>query len=122
MPENMPIIEQKPGFPASSSPIAIPAAPAVAERVECLCVAYLRERLGVPIHGDADTLTPNTPLPDITIGTVVLFDYGNIQHAAVIISMHRDELTVAEANFKKCEEGIRTVKYSDPSIRGFFRP
>ena len=69
----------------------IPETPSISSKkadfpqVECFCVKWLRERMGVPIKGNADQLIPNTPLGDITIGTVILFDYGNISHAALII-------------------------------------
>jgi hypothetical protein len=90
--------------------------------LECQCVRFLRERLGVNIRGDAHTIAPNTPLGDIGIGTVILFDYGDISHAALIIGLNRDIATIHEANWRHCTETVREVSIYDPSVRGFFRP
>ncbi len=111
-------------IPAATTPEIAPEQPkkALSSDLECFCVKWLREKMGVPIKGDADTLIPNTPLGDITIGTVVLFDYGNISHAAIIIGLHRDEMTVHESNWRHCRETVRTLKLTDPSVMGFYKP
>lgn len=121
-PTGMPLERLKLPQDERNPQIAIPAEPVVAEKVECLCVAYLRERLGVPIKGDANTLIPNIPLGDIVIGSVVLFQYENVSHAAMIIGLDRDEMTVQEANWRHCKETIRTLKTTDKSVKGFYRP
>lgn len=90
--------------------------------LECECVRWLRERHNVPIRGDADTLVPNTPLGDITIGTIVLLQYGDVSHAAMIVSTWRDELRLLEANFIPCTASERTIKNNDPHIKGFWKP
>lgn len=113
-------------MPETPDPIEIPAEPRVREaptdRVECRCVSYLRIKLGVPISGDAKDIVPNTELADITIGTVILFNYDGVFHAAVIISLHRDEAVILESNYRHCEETRRTIKLSDPAIRGYYQP
>jgi hypothetical protein len=78
--------------------------------------------MGVAIKGDADTITPNTPVADIGIGTVILFDYGDISHAALIIGLNRDIATIHEANWRHCKETIREVSIYAPEVKGFYKP
>jgi len=87
----------------------------VVKRIECYCVTYLRERLGVNIRGDADSIRPNVDHP-ISEG-VVLFNYG---HAAKIKYVMGDRLLIQESNFKKCTPTERVVMLDDPAIRGFY--
>ena len=96
--------------------------PVVASSVKCRCVQWLREAQRINIKGDADTIKPNTTLEDIYPGVVILFRYDGISHAALITSLHRDEATIIEANFRPCQVGKRTVKLTDPAIVGFFTP
>lgn len=96
--------------------------PVGASSVKCRCVQWLRETQGINIKGDADTIKPNTALEDIYPGVVILFRYDGISHAALITSLHRDEATIIEANYRPCQVGTRTVKITDPSIMGFYIP
>lgn len=105
----------------TSTPSASPT-PQNAPKIECYCVKALRLKLGINIHGDAEDIIPNTPLGDIGIGTVILFDYGSVHHAAVIIGLNRDIATLHEFNYRECEETIREVSIYDTSVKGFWKP
>ena len=87
----------------------------VVEKVECYCVTYLRERLGVNIRGDASTIIPNTDKP--IIGGVVLFKYD---HASRIKLILLDRLIVEESNYEKCTPTERVIMKEDKDIRGYY--
>lgn len=88
----------------------------------CSCVLFLRERLGVDIHGDAGTIIPNIPLAEASVGDVILLDYDGTGHAALITKVTGKGFIVHEANYKHCQEGNREVDVTRESIRGFYRP
>lgn len=106
---------------------------ASAAPVQCECVRYLREIMGVQIKGDAWTIKPNIPSVELKEGDVLLFDYGgkDKDHAGVILSFilkHigggvyiRKSIVIAETNYHKCEEGTRVVDWDDPAIKGGYR-
>lgn len=108
----------------------IPVDYAAAASVNCSCVLFLREVLGVDIHGNADTINANEPINQIEPGDVLLFSYAKEDHVAVItdvIQAHypsRPEVyvTIQEANFHHCKEDTRTIPLSDAAIRGLYRP
>lgn len=98
----------------------------MAPSVLCECVLYLRESLGVNIHGDAWTIQPNQPTKFARVGDVVLLDY-NESHVALITGISEPEedkiyLTIDESNFHHCKADTRVIALSDDHIRGIYRP
>lgn len=92
--------------------------------LECYCVMYLRERLGVPIRGDAWTIQPNIPINMIVEGDVLVFYYPStgVYHVGVSTKVKDGFITFAESNYHHCKPSTRTVHYTDPSIKGVYRP
>jgi hypothetical protein len=86
-------------------------------------VSYLRERLNVPIRGDAWTHVPNTPILQAERNDVLLFDYGGTgkDHAALITGFLGEYFTIIEANYKRCQVTERLVHYQDPTIKGILK-
>ena len=96
--------------------------------VECYCVLFLRERMGVNIRGDAWTLYPNTERRFARAGDVILFDYGGVgkDHAALITGFLEPKegdiyVKIVESNFKRCKVTTRTVSIYDPTVKGVLR-
>lgn len=96
---------------------------------DCECVLYLREMLGVNIHGNAWNIAANIPKDQVKEGDVVLFSYAHTGHAALITDVvqarpERPEiyLTITESNYHHCTPDTRTIPLDDPAIRGFYRP
>lgn len=92
----------------------------------CYCVLYLRQELGVNIHGNANIQMPNVPTKFARVGDVVLLDY-DVSHVALITKVSEPTedmifLTIQEANFHRCQADSRTVALSDEHIRGIYRP
>ena len=92
----------------------------------CSCIAYLREQ-GIEIRGDAMQIQPNwggDPEP----GFVVLFKYHDkntgerVGHAALIRAVFPGGLWIEESNFTHCTATQRLIAWTDPHIRGIFRP
>lgn len=107
-------------------PVIIPAKVAVSHEVLCQCVLYLRESLGVSIHGNSWDIMPNTPTKFARVGDVVLLSY-NEEHVALITKVSEPTedkiyLTLDESNFHHCEADTRTIALSDDHIRGIYRP
>lgn len=100
---------------AEEAPITV----AGAFSVECYCVTYLREVLGVNINGHAYTIEGNIFSPEV--GDVILFSYETDDHAALITAKLKTGYWVKEANFHTCQAGERFVSFDDPFIRGFYR-
>lgn len=100
---------------------------ASASSVDCYCVLYLREVLGVDIHGDASAQVPNTSMREVMPGDIILFRYGNAWHVAIVVRIVGDQFTatklvVQEANFHACQEDVREVAIDDSHIVGVIRP
>lgn len=107
---------------------------ALAAPVQCECVRYLREVVGIDVRGDAWTIVPNVRRENLVEGDVLLFDYGGKgkDHAAVIVSFEGEVdlgyatapefIYIFETNYKKCTPGYRKVRWDDPSIKGGLRP
>lgn len=120
-PQTLPTAQISP--PATTTPekAILPEKHPIQDPIVCECVAALRIKLGINIHGDADQLTPNIDKGDLALGDIILLRYGNIFHAAEIIGMDSEYL-VHDFNYRKCKETIRFIPKDDPSIRGFYRP
>ena len=86
---------------------------------ECECIRYLREVLGVPIRGNANTVKPNVDRP--YVGGVVLQNLNGTAHASYIMAiLPNGNLWVAEANFNKCVSGTRVIIKDSPQITGYW--
>ena len=98
----------------------------LAAPVRCECVRALRVLMGIEISGNAWKIIPNKPLAEVLEGDVILFDYGGYMkdHAALNIGFDpkRRGMWVWECNYKECECGTRFVSFSDPTIKGLYRP
>lgn len=100
-----------------------------ADSVSCYCVLYLREVLGVDIHGNANTIRGNVPMNQIKEGDVLLFSYDKADHVAEVLDVIQANaerpqvyVTIRESNFHRCVPDTRTISLNDPNIRGLFRP
>jgi len=113
--------------------IALPTMPVMAyAQVECECIRYLREVRGLNVRGDAYTLVPNRNLANAEIRDVLLFDIGREDHGAEILGFEGEQLLngivvprfirIIESNFKRCKVTVRTVEWTDPSIKGVLSP
>lgn len=95
--------------------------------VECYCVMYLRERLGVEIRGDAWKQIPNKTIMEAAEGDVLLTSEGG-GHAALIVGFEGEQdlgyaiapqyILVQEANYTRCKAGMRRIPWGSPAIRG----
>ena len=113
------------------SPVAVFAAP-----VQCSCVLFLRQELGVNIRNDADKQVPNTSLNDLRTGDVLLLRYDKTHHVALATSVYTEgeamadgsyrtrpiSVVIRESNFIRCRETTRTLSVLDKSIWGVYRP
>lgn len=93
---------------------------------QCECVLYLRQVLGVNIHGNANTIVANLPSMYVLPGDVLLFHYEYVDHVALITAIHtvngQTVYDVSESNFHHCTPDTRAVYADDPAIRGVYRP
>ena len=85
--------------------------------VYCSCILYLREVLGVPIYGDAHTISANSYPAK---GHVILLKYKGISHAAYILETYPGGVFVKESNYKHCKVTERFIAWNSPEIRGFW--
>jgi len=109
-----------------AAPAAVFAAP-----VQCECIRALREIRGINIRGNANTIPVTNPLNEATEGDVLLFDVGRLDHGAEIIGFKGEVhngthiapefIIVWEANWKRCQTGIRLVRFDDPKLKGVYR-
>jgi hypothetical protein len=105
------------------TPTSLKTAPRTAvEPVECRCSQYLRERRGIAIRGNADTIRPNITPGDAGISDVIIFSYKNGDHVAEIIGYTEKGWLVHESNYSPCKITERDISMRDPAIRGFYRP
>lgn len=94
--------------------------------ITCSCVLYLREVMGVNVHGDAWLIQPNVDIIYARVGDVLLLDY-NVGHAALITRVSEPTpdnilFTIQEANYHYCQADSRLISINDTHIRGIFRP
>ena len=85
----------------------------------CSCVQYMKAR-GAPIPNgfDANEILPNTPEP--VVGALVLIDYENIGHVAMITEVGSTTISITESNYERCKITSRTIDRSDAKIRGYW--
>ena len=85
--------------------------------VRCFCVTFIREKYGVNIKGDANTIKPNSSPRE---GGVVLTRYNGISHVSYIEKFTQEGYLVTESNFKECQITSRVIPYNYPFIVGFY--
>ena len=56
------------------------------------------------------------------VGSVAIFYYGKVKHIAYVTEVSAAGFTVQEANKTRCHIGSRFVKWTDPSLAGFYNP
>lgn len=87
--------------------------------IRCYCVMWLRFTYGVPVHGDSNTLVPNT---SPQVGAILLTKWEKTIHAEYIVSLGSDGMVVHGSNLEPCKETRRVVAYNDSRIKGFYLP
>lgn len=106
--------------------------PNPASALECYCVKFLRDNLGVQIKGDAWTITPNKDTTFMSAGDVLL-TYEGQGHASLITGFegetYRDGMevpafirVVEKWPSERCLVRTRLIPWGDPKIRGVFHP
>ena len=87
--------------------------------IECYCVTYARQFApALPRVRDAGDIPSNTTLADAEL---VLLDYDGLPHVAVKLRVADGLIEIAEANFRRCETGIRIISTNDPHLRGYWK-
>ena len=87
---------------------------------DCYCVTSARnEGVDIPKVDSASDLIPNS---EPRVGGLVLFQYEDVSHVAVIKDFVDEGMKVVEGNYKPCEKTERVVAWNDPFIRGFWSP
>ena len=92
-----------------------------------MCVAFLRENLGVNIRGDSWTLRPNAKLSEVGIGDVVLIKFGPAKddiHAVMISGYTLDgkQMLLAGSNYPdRCTPSVIAFNFDDQRILGYIR-
>ena len=85
--------------------------------IYCSCIKYIRSiGVNVPYGTNAEDI-PNQGSP--TLGGLILLEYEDISHVAIIQEFTDKGFLVTEANYKSCERTTRIISYNDPFIRGF---
>jgi hypothetical protein len=85
----------------------------------CSCVEYVHSKIPNFPLGDADKQVPNGPP---TVGGVVIFHYLNgVGHVAIIDAISADSFEISEYNYHHCQTSKRTIRWDDPTIRGFWQ-
>lgn len=103
---------------ALEEPVHVKVVEAAPDPTHCSCVLYLKS-LGYELpRGDAITFKAD-PAHVPVAGSLVLFNYNGVGHVAAITSIGTQGFWVAEANYDRCEDGERLIKWGDKSIRGF---
>lgn len=105
---------------------------AFAAPIECECVRWLREVRDINVRGDAYTISPSISREMASVRDVVLFDIGNIDHAAEITGFEGAMILgnfivpryihIIEANYKTCQVTTRKIEWTDTSIKGIYHP
>lgn len=95
----------------------------------CSCVVFVRSIIpelpaNLDLTAHPQSLQPNTTPQD---GQVVIFSYGPSKryphgtgHVGILGPITDDGFWITDANYKECQRTYRFVKWSDPSIVGFW--
>lgn len=86
----------------------------------CFCVRAIREEGGNAPRMDAKDIQPNITFAEAQLGDIIIFEYEDSHHVALILAFEELGFYVVEGNYKHCERTYRTVDYNDSSIRGFW--
>lgn len=88
------------------------------DEILCSCIKYARSiGVNLPYNTNASDVVANSRP---TIGGLVLLDYGNIEHVAIIQEFTDTGFKVKESNYRKCKETERIIQFDSPFIRGFY--
>ena len=83
------------------------------------CISFAKAVLGRSEKwGNARDIEPNS---EPFVGAIVLTDEGP-GHAGVVIDLTSEEITIIESNWIPGRITERTLKRTDPKIRGYFVP
>ena len=86
----------------------------------CSCIKTARlEGINIPYNTDAEDFIPNTR-PQV--GALVLMDYGNTSHVAIITKLTENGIVIVEGNKIPCEKSERVIPYNYYAIKGFWIP
>ena len=90
----------------------------VAESDLCSCVRTARKYspFNIPYKDAVDIQPQGTPV----IGGLILLEYTNVSHVAVIMSFEEDGFKIYEGNYIPCQFSERIIKYNSSFIRGFW--
>lgn len=53
------------------------------------------------------------------VGRVALLQYEDVSHVAVVTGVDGSGFTVEEANYKRCKQTTRFIKWNSPEVVGF---
>lgn len=85
----------------------------------CSCVKYARTLIpALPMIRTPRDLSANT---SAALGVAVLLDY-NLAHIAVLTRIEGNGFFISESNFKFCQKTERFITFTDPALRGFWKP
>lgn len=89
---------------------------------ECFCVTYARELVpSVPqLNADEWILLPQSTHATPQIGGIILLQYSDVWHVAVITEFTESGFQVSESNYVPCTVTERIIPYNDSRIRAFF--
>lgn len=87
--------------------------------IYCSCIKTARnEGINIPYNTDAKDLIPNTTP---AIDKLVILQYNNVYHVAVIKEYSKNGFIILEGNKTHCVKDIRLLQYNDPHIKGFWK-
>jgi hypothetical protein len=86
----------------------------------CSCVLYVKAKSGINVGsvGYARNWPINSQTPKV--GSIIVTSESRVGHVALVTSVGNNTVSITEANYKRCQEGTRTLPISSPVIRGYF--
>lgn len=117
-------IERIPDIPPKVYAEELPVAPVVVEppppvvkkdAVACNCYLYVKGKY--PTFPNTKDLKPNTTP---SVGVVALFDYGNLNHYAIVTKLEAEGFWVKDSNFGGCGYRTHFIRWNDPNLVGFW--
>lgn len=123
---NHPVLS-KPNVESADTRLEVPSASTTTEGtsntgVKCSCVQYLREVLGVEIHGDAKTQQPNITFRELQYGDVVILNYSGTWHVGMFVETTNEGILIKDSNYTPCTPRTRLIPFNDEALVGFQRP
>lgn len=108
--ETLPVIEEK------EEELVIEEVP---NSIKCNCYAYQKHAYFPNLPSTSEILSSLSDSGDLAV-----FYYGSsgVNHYAKVVERTDEYIIVDEANFHRCEVGIRKVMLNDPNLIGFYNP